>query len=48
LETVFVYSIVDDRVTAIRALRNPEKLVYIRRQLEARGDAPGAPPASAA
>ena len=37
LETVFVYSIVDDRIAAIRALRNPEKLVYIRRQIEARG-----------
>jgi RNA polymerase sigma-70 factor (ECF subfamily) len=48
LETVFVYSIVDDQVTAIRALRNPEKLAFILGQLRARGDAPGWPPISAA
>jgi RNA polymerase sigma-70 factor (ECF subfamily) len=44
LETVFVYSLVDDRVTAIRALRNPDKLAYIQRQLRARAGGPGEPP----
>jgi RNA polymerase sigma-70 factor, ECF subfamily len=48
LETVFVYSIVDEQVAAIRALRNPDKLAYILGQLRARGDIPGAPPAPAA
>src|SRR5262249_40700402 len=48
LDTVFVYSVVDDQVAAIRALRNPEKLAYIQRQLRAQGDVPGAPPISAA
>ncbi len=37
LDTVFVYSIVDDRVAAIRAIRNPDKLAYIQRQLRERG-----------
>ncbi|HET9224402.1 MAG TPA: RNA polymerase sigma-70 factor [Roseiflexaceae bacterium] len=42
LDTVFVYSVVDDQVAAIRALRNPEKLAYILGQLRSRADAPGA------
>lgn len=33
LDTVFVYSLVDDQVAEIRALRNPDKLTYILRQL---------------
>jgi RNA polymerase sigma-70 factor (ECF subfamily) len=36
LDTVFVYSVVDDQVAAIRALRNPEKLAYIQGQLRSR------------
>jgi RNA polymerase sigma-70 factor (ECF subfamily) len=40
LDTVFVYSLVEGQVTAIRALRNPDKLAFILGQLRARGDAP--------
>jgi RNA polymerase sigma-70 factor (ECF subfamily) len=36
LDTVFVYSVADGQVAAIRALRNPEKLAYIGRQLHER------------
>ncbi len=48
LDTVFVYSVVDDQVAVIRALRNPEKLAYIQSQLRSRGDAPASPPIAAA
>jgi RNA polymerase sigma-70 factor (ECF subfamily) len=48
LETVFAYSLVDDQVAAIRALRNPDKLAYIQGQLRSRGEAPASPPVSAA
>jgi RNA polymerase sigma-70 factor (ECF subfamily) len=41
LETIFVYSLVDDQVTAILALRNPDKLAYRLGQLRARGDTHG-------
>jgi len=33
LESVFVFSIDDDAITAIRVVRNPDKLAYIERQL---------------
>ncbi|HJZ48705.1 MAG TPA: RNA polymerase sigma-70 factor [Roseiflexaceae bacterium] len=37
LDTLFVFSIVDDQFAAIRAIRNPDKLAYIQRQLQERG-----------
>jgi hypothetical protein len=33
LDTVLVCAAVEDRVGAIRAIRNPDKLAYIQRQL---------------
>jgi RNA polymerase sigma-70 factor (ECF subfamily) len=48
LDTVFVYSAIDDRVTAIRAIRNPDKLAYIQRQLQARAGGSAASPLPAA
>jgi RNA polymerase sigma-70 factor (ECF subfamily) len=39
LDTIFVYSIIEDQVVAIRAIRNPDKLAYIERQLRDRGAA---------
>jgi RNA polymerase sigma-70 factor (ECF subfamily) len=39
LDTIFVYSIIEDQIVAIRAIRNPDKLAYIERQLRDRGAA---------
>jgi len=36
LETVFVLSIHDDRIAALRVMRNPDKLRYLERQLQIR------------
>jgi len=36
LESVFVLSIEDETISAIRAVRNPDKLAHIDRQLERR------------
>jgi RNA polymerase sigma-70 factor, ECF subfamily len=33
LEAIFVQTIVEERIASIRAIRNPDKLVYIQRQL---------------
>jgi len=38
LDTVFVCSLGDEQISAIHAIRNPDKLVYIQRQLFARGN----------
>ena len=43
LDTIFVYSVVDDQVAAIRVLRNPEKLAYIQGQLRSRRQTPSQP-----
>jgi len=45
LDTVFVYSIEADAIAGIRAVRNPDKLAYIQRQLQ--GSAPAPPVATA-
>jgi len=37
LDTVFIFSLGDEQITAIHAIRNPDKLVYIQRQLFAWG-----------
>jgi RNA polymerase sigma-70 factor (ECF subfamily) len=37
LDTVFIFSLGDEQITAIHAIRNPDKLVYIQRQLSAWG-----------
>jgi RNA polymerase sigma-70 factor (ECF subfamily) len=42
LDSVYVCSVADDTIVGIRVVRNPEKLVYIRRQLA--GAAPAAGP----
>ena len=38
LDTVFVCSLGDEQISAIHAIRNPDKLAYIQRQLFARGN----------
>jgi RNA polymerase sigma-70 factor, ECF subfamily len=48
LDTVFVYSIADDQIAAIRVIRNPDKLSYIQRRLQARDDIHGWSSTSAA
>lgn len=35
LDSVMVCTVADDRISALRLVRNPEKLQYVRRQLEA-------------
>jgi RNA polymerase sigma-70 factor (ECF subfamily) len=37
LDTVFIFSLGDEQIRAIHAIRNPDKLVYIQRQLFACG-----------
>ena len=36
LESVFVLSVKDGRISALRVVRNPDKLKFIERQLQAR------------
>jgi RNA polymerase sigma-70 factor (ECF subfamily) len=36
VETVFVLSVIDGRIRALRAVRNPDKLRFIARQLASR------------
>jgi RNA polymerase sigma-70 factor (ECF subfamily) len=33
LDSIFVYSVVEEQIASIHAIRNPDKLAYIRRQL---------------
>lgn len=37
LETVFVFSVAGGAIEAIRAMRNPDKLAFLQRQLAERG-----------
>lgn len=41
IDSVYVCSIVDDAIAAIRVVRNPDKLVYLARQLDAAGSIGG-------
>jgi RNA polymerase sigma-70 factor, ECF subfamily len=45
LDTVFIFALDDERITTIHAIRNPDKLVYIQRQLWAWGAGGPAPAA---